>query len=44
MDKTWLYVGGILAGMALFIYAVLTTVSNTSPPASDLRAAYQSTK
>ncbi|CUS35419.1 hypothetical protein [Candidatus Nitrospira nitrificans] len=44
MDKLWLYVGGIIVGTAVMIYAVLTTVSNTNPPASDLRAAYEQSK
>ncbi|MHC9063935.1 hypothetical protein ACYX34_14770 [Nitrospira sp. CMX1] len=44
MDKVWLYVGGILVGTAVLIYAVLTTVSSTHPPASDLRAAYEQSK
>ncbi len=44
MDKVWLYVGGIIVGMAVFIYAVLTTVSSTTPPSSDLRAAYEQSK
>ncbi|MGQ0695298.1 MAG: hypothetical protein ACT4OL_06945 [Nitrospiraceae bacterium] len=44
MDKVWLYVGGIIAGAAVFIYVVLTSVSNTHPPASDLRASYETAK
>jgi len=44
MNKLWLYVGGIIAGTAMLIYAVLTTVSSTIPPASDLRAAYEQPK
>jgi hypothetical protein len=44
MDKLWLYVGGIIVGAAVLIYAVLTTVSNTNPPASDLRVAYEQPK
>jgi hypothetical protein len=44
MDKVWLYAGGIIAGTALLTYFVITTISNTSPPASDLRAAYEKTK
>lgn len=44
MDKLWLYVGGIIVGAAVLIYAVLTTVSSTNPPASDLRAAYETAK
>lgn len=44
MDKLWLYVGGIIVGTAVLIYAVLTTVSSVTPPASDLRAAYEQPK
>lgn len=44
MNKVWLYVGGIIVGTAVLIYAVLTTVSSTHPPASDLRTAYETTK
>ena len=44
MDKLWLYVGGITVGTAVLIYAVLTTVSSTNPPASDLRAAYEQSR
>ena len=44
MDKVWLYVGGIILGTAVLIYAVLTTVSSTTPPASDLRASYEQPK
>jgi hypothetical protein len=44
MDKIWLYVGGIIVGTAVFVYAVLTIVDSTHPPANDLRAAYQTTK
>lgn len=44
MDKLWLYVGGIIAGTAVLIYAVLTTVDSTHPPASDLRAGYETAK
>jgi hypothetical protein len=44
MDKLWLYVGGIIVGTAVLIYAVLTTVSSTNPPASDLRAAYEQSR
>ena len=44
MDKVWLYAGGIIAGTALLTYFVITTISNTSPPASDLRAAYEKIK
>lgn len=44
MDRAWLYVGGIIAGVAVFVYVVITFVSNTHPPANDLRAAYQTTK
>lgn len=44
MDKLWLYVGGIIVGTAVLVYAVLTTVSSTNPPASDLRAAYETAK
>jgi hypothetical protein len=44
MDKVWLYVGSIIAGAAVLTYFVITTISNTSPPASDLRAAYEATK
>lgn len=44
MDKLWLYVGGIIVGTAVLIYAVLTTVSSVNPPASDLRAAYEQSK
>ncbi len=44
MNKLWFYVGGIIVGTAVLIYAVLTVVSSTNPPASDLRAAYETTK
>ena len=44
MDKLWLYVGGIIIATVVLIYAVLTTVSSTNPPASDLRAAYEQPK
>ncbi|MBH0201612.1 MAG: hypothetical protein HP496_04755 [Nitrospira sp.] len=44
MDKLWLYAGGIIVGIAVLVYAVLTTVSSTHPPASDLRAAYEQPK
>ena len=44
MDKLWLYVGGIIVGTAVLIYAVLTTVNSTNPPASDLRTAYETAK
>jgi len=44
MNKVWLYAGGIIVGTAVLIYAVITTVSNTHPPASDLRAAYETAK
>ena len=44
MNRLWLYVGGIVVGTAVLIYAVLTTVSSTNPPASDLRAAYEQPK
>lgn len=44
MDKVWLYVGGIIAGAALLTCFVITTISNTSPAASDLRTAYEKTK
>jgi hypothetical protein len=44
MNKVWLYVGGIIVGTAVLIYAVITTVSSTHPPASDLRTAYETSK
>jgi len=44
MNKIWLYAGGIIIGAAVLIYAVLTTVSSTHPPANDLRAAYETGK
>lgn len=44
MDKLWLYVGGIIVGTAVLVYAVLTTLSSTNPPASDLRAVYEQSK
>lgn len=44
MDKLWLYASGIILATAVLIYAVLTTVSSTNPPASDLRAAYEQSK
>ncbi|MFO0700158.1 MAG: hypothetical protein U0236_13115 [Nitrospira sp.] len=44
MNKVWLYVGSIVIATAVMIYAVLTVVSSTNPPASDLRAAYQTNK
>lgn len=43
MNKVWLYVGGLIVGAAVLIYAVITTVMSTHPPASDLRAAYETT-
>ncbi|MDH5666445.1 MAG: hypothetical protein OEY86_00345 [Nitrospira sp.] len=44
MDKVWLYVGAIF--VALFIVAVFTlsTVKNTAPTNTDLRAAYDQKK
>jgi len=44
MNKVWWYVGGIVVGTAVLIYAVITTVSSTYPPATDLRAAYETPK
>lgn len=44
MDKVWIYVGAIVVGAAVFTYAVLATVSSTTPPARDLRAAYEQPK
>ncbi len=44
MNRIWLYVGGIIVGAAVLIYAVLTVVSSTNPPASDLRASYETAK
>jgi hypothetical protein len=44
MDKVWLYVGGIIVAAAVLIYAALSVVSSTHPPADDLRAAYEKTK
>jgi hypothetical protein len=44
MDKVWLYVGSIIAGAAVLTYFVITSISSTSPPASDLRAAYEKVK
>lgn len=44
MDKVWLYVGAIF--VALFVVAVvgLTTIKNTAPSGTDLRAAYEQKK
>lgn len=44
MNKVWLYVGGIVVGAAVLIYAVITTVSSTHPPTTDLRATYEAPK
>ena len=44
MDKIWLYLGGIIVGAAVFTYVAISFVSNTHPPASDLRAAYEQKK
>ena len=44
MDKVRLYVGSMIAGAAVLTYFVITTISNTSPPTSDLRAAYEKVK
>jgi len=44
MNKVWLYASGIIIGTAVLVYAVITTVSSTHPPASDLRAAYETNK
>ena len=30
MDKVWLYVGGIILGVAVISYAVITTVGSTN--------------
>ncbi|NGZ94789.1 MAG: hypothetical protein CV089_01420 [Nitrospira sp. WS110] len=32
MDKTWLYIGGMLIGVAAIGYLVITFVHNTVPP------------
>jgi hypothetical protein len=44
MDKIWLYLGSIIVGVAVLTYVAISYVSNTHPPASDLRAAYQQNK
>lgn len=44
MDKVWMYVGGIVVGAAVLIFLAISVVSNTHPPASDLRAAYEKAK
>jgi hypothetical protein len=44
MNKVWLYVAGIIAGAGVLIYTVITTVKSTSPPAADLRSAYEKAK
>jgi hypothetical protein len=44
MDKIWLYLGSIIVGAAVLIYAAISYVSSTNPPASDLRAAYEQQK
>lgn len=44
MDKIWLYLGSIIVGAAVLTYAAISYVSNTHPPANDLRAAYQQNK
>lgn len=37
MNKVWLYVGGVIVGPTVSIYAAITTVKRTHPPASDQR-------
>ena len=44
MDKVWLYAGGVIVGAVVLIAIALTVVSKTHPPASDLRAAYETGK
>jgi hypothetical protein len=44
MDKIWLYLGSIIVGAAVLSYVAISYVSNTHPPASDLRAAYEQKK
>jgi hypothetical protein len=44
MNKVWLYAAGIIIATAGLVYAVITTVSGTHPPASDLRSAYETAK
>lgn len=44
MDKVWLYLGGIAVAAAVLISATLSFVSSTTPPAKDLRAAYETAK
>ena len=44
MDKVWLYIGGIVVGAALLIYAAISFVGSVHPPEADLRAAYETTK
>ena len=44
MDKVWLYVGGIVLGAVVLIFVAISVVSNTHPPANDLRATYEKTK
>jgi hypothetical protein len=41
MNRVCLYVGGFIIGIVALAYTVITTVSNTVPPASDLRAVYE---
>jgi len=33
MDKVWLYLGGMAAAFGIAIYAVISIVRSTSPPA-----------
>lgn len=44
MNKVWLYVGGVIVGPTVSIYAAITTVKSTHPPASDQRTAYETAK
>ncbi len=37
MNRVWLYVGGVIVGPTVSIYAAITTVKRTHPPASDQR-------
>lgn len=44
MDKVWLYIGEIPVAVAVLVYAAISIVGSTHPPASDLRATYETNK
>ena len=44
MDRTWLYLGSIVVGVAVLIYIAISFVSSANPPVSDLRLAYEKNK